>query len=114
MRQLEGEPVIRLALVLLLSTSAALAAEPAPPLDARALLQQYKCYMCHADDAPKAGPAYSDVAAAYRGNRLAPSSIAAVIRRGQHGSGPWNMPPHPEVSQAEAEAMAQYILSLAP
>jgi cytochrome c551/c552 len=26
------------------------------------LLQQYKCYICHADDEYKTGPAYADVA----------------------------------------------------
>ena len=33
------------------------------------------------------------------------SSVATVIRRGQHGSGPWRMPPHPEISAAEARTI---------
>ena len=80
----------------------------------RALLQQYKCYICHADTETKAGPAYVDVAAKYRGAPQAEAMVAAVIRKGLQGGGPWHMPPHPEVSAADARTMARYILSLKP
>ena len=76
------------------------------------LLQQYKCYICHADSESKTGPAYADVATRYRGNPQAVAILTAVIRKGAHGSGPWHMPPHPEVSEAEAKRMVHYILSL--
>lgn len=76
------------------------------------LLQQYNCYICHADNKTKTGPAYVDVAARYRGNPKAVSMIAAAIKKGDHGYGPWHMPPHPEVSGADARKMARYILSL--
>ena len=76
------------------------------------LLQQYRCYICHADDESKTGPAYVDVATRYRGNSQAVAILAAAIRKGDHGSGPWHMPPHPEVSDADARKMARYILSL--
>jgi cytochrome c len=76
------------------------------------LLQQYKCYICHADDESKTGPAYTDVATRYRGNPQAVAILTAAIRKGAHGSGPWHMPPHPEVSQADAKRMVYYILSL--
>jgi len=79
---------------------------------ATALMNQYRCYVCHADTEPKAGPAFADVAAAYRGKPKAQSTVAAVIRRGQHGGGPWHMPPHPEISAAEANTIARYILAL--
>ena len=78
----------------------------------QALLQQYKCYICHADFEAKAGPAYVDVAASYRGNPKAVSIVAAMIRKGVRGNAPWHMPPHPEVSDADARTMARYILSL--
>jgi cytochrome c len=80
--------------------------------DAPALLHKYKCYICHADSEPKAGPAYVDVAAVYRGNPKATAILVALIKKGAHGAGPWHMPPHPEVSDAEARKMARYILSL--
>jgi cytochrome c len=80
--------------------------------DVPALFQKYRCSICHADHEPKAGPAYVDVATAYRGNPKAARTIATLIKKGAHGGGPWHMPPHPEVSDAEAGAMARYILSL--
>jgi cytochrome c len=80
---------------------------PAPDL-----LQQHKCYFCHADNEAKTGPAFVDIAATYKGNAQATSALVAAIRKGSHGSGPWHMPPHPEVSEAEAKAMVRYILSL--
>ena len=76
------------------------------------LLQQYKCYICHTDNESKTGPAYADVATRYRGNSQAVAILTAEIRKGVHGSGPWHMPPHPEVSEADARKMARYILSL--
>jgi cytochrome c len=78
----------------------------------QALLQQYKCYICHADKEAKAGPAYVDVAAKYRDVPQAEAKVAAVVRKGLKGGGPWHMPPHPEVSAADARTMARYILSL--
>jgi cytochrome c len=77
-----------------------------------ALLHQYKCYVCHADNEAKAGPAYADVAAWYQGVADAQSRVAAVIGKGAHGPGPWHMPPHPEISKADAKTMARYILSV--
>lgn len=77
-----------------------------------ALLHNHKCYICHANDNAKAGPAYVDVAAKYRSNPKAVATVAAIIRKGAHSGGPWHMPPHPEVSAANARVMARYILSL--
>jgi cytochrome c len=95
----------------LLTASVALAAK-GPDGDPRVLLTRYKCYICHADGETKAGPAYRDVAAHYRGRRDAVATIAREIRQGRHGAGPWHMPPHPEVAAAEARAIARYIMSL--
>jgi cytochrome c len=79
---------------------------------ATALLHEYKCYICHSDNEAKAGPAYVDVAAKYRNRPNAVATVAAVVRKGAHGGGPWHMPPHPEVSSADARTIANYILSL--
>jgi cytochrome c len=80
--------------------------------DARTLLTQYKCYICHADRVSKAGPAYVQVAAHFRDKPNAVSTIAREIRHGLRRGGPWHMPPHPEVSAADARAMARYIMSV--
>ena len=79
--------------------------------DPQELLTRYKCYTCHDDHEPTAGPAYADVAAHYRKTPDAVSRVALEIRRGIRSGGPWHMPPHPEVSAADAKTMARYILS---
>lgn len=78
----------------------------------QSLLQQNKCYICHSDRETKTGPAYVDVAAKYRGKPDAVEAVAATVRKGAHGNGPWHMPPHPEISRTDAMTMARYILSL--
>jgi cytochrome c len=79
---------------------------------ARALLERNKCYLCHGDSEPKAGPAYVDVAARYRAVPRAESTLIATVMRGSHGAGPWHMPPHSELSHADVKLMVRYILSL--
>ena len=77
----------------------------------QALLEKYSCTICHAESDAGAGPAWVDIATHYRGNRQANKLVAAKIKSGAHGSGPWHMPPSSEVSDAEATAMARYILA---
>jgi cytochrome c len=95
-------------LILAVIVSAAGVARAQAPV----LLQQYKCYFCHADNEAKAGPAFVDVAARYKGKSQAVTILAATVKKGSHGGGPWHMPPHPEVSDADAKVMVRYILSL--
>jgi cytochrome c len=100
--------------VKLLLTALALA-WPIPSVSAQGpqvLLQYYKCNVCHAERETRTGPAYVDVAARYRGDPKAAAMLTATVRQGAHGAGPWHMPPHPEVSAADARAMVRYILSL--
>jgi cytochrome c len=102
---------MKLVLLLLTAVSTVGAASAQTAQD---LLQHYKCYTCHADNEPKAGPAWVDVAAKYAGNRQAITIISGFVRKGAHGSAPWHMPPHPEISAADANTMARYILSRVP
>jgi cytochrome c len=83
----------------------------AQPMSQQALLQKYECYSCHGDGEARSGPAYADVAARYRKTPHAVARLADVIRKGTRGSGQWHMPPHPEISKADAVRMARYILS---
>jgi cytochrome c len=99
---------MHLVMLVALSSLAGMAQAASP----QALLQRYKCDICHARDQVRTGPAYVDVAAKYRGNAQAPARLEAAVRSGAHGSGPWPMPPHPEVSAADARTMVRYILSL--
>lgn len=105
--------IVDLAGVLIVASSAPALAQ-AQGQSPQALLHEYRCYICHADSDAKAGPAYVDVAVKYRGRPDAVARVVATIKRGSHGGGPWHMPPHPEVSDAEAKVMARYILSLKP
>ena len=76
------------------------------------MLEEYKCYFCHANREVKTGPAFADIADRYRGKPQAVAKLTASVRNGRHGGGPWHMPPHPEVSEADAKKMVRYILSL--
>ena len=67
---------------------------------------------CHAVDKKLVGPSYKAVADKYRGQTDAADKLAKKIRAG--GAGVWGaipMPPHPQVSEADAKTMATYILN---
>jgi len=99
---------------IVLALAGLVAPGPALGADAPESMTRYRCYICHADRHALAGPAFEDVAIAWRGQSDAAARMARVIRGGAASGGPWHMPPHPEVSQREARAMARYILSLDP
>lgn len=77
-----------------------------------ALAKAKNCMNCHALDRKIVGPAYKDVAAQYRNDKTAPARLATKIVQG--GGGVWGvvkMPSNPQVSEAEAKNLAQWILS---
>lgn len=81
----------------------------------QALMQRHNCTACHMIDKRKYGPNYNEIAARYAGNSEAVNLLATKIRAG--GSGVWGedmMPPQPNVSEADARAMAELILALKP
>lgn len=80
----------------------------------KALMEKSDCKSCHLIDQKSAGPSYKDVAAKYNGQKGAVELLAAKIIRG--GSGVWGtteMAAHPQISDADATKMVEYILSLA-
>ena len=79
--------------------------------DTKALLDQYRCTICHADRSPLAGPSWADIAARYHNQKQADSILTAKIRAGARGGGLWHMPPHPEVSKRDAETISAWILA---
>jgi cytochrome c551/c552 len=101
---------IRMALPLALAVlfTAAWAAGTSPHM----LLEKYRCTICHAESEVSAGPTWVDIATYYRGKRQANQLVADKIRLGSHSGGPWHMPPHPEISAADATTMARYILAI--
>ena len=77
-----------------------------------ALAQVKNCMACHAVDKKLVGPAYKDIAAKYKGDGAAVDRLAVKIMKG--GMGVWGaipMPANPQVSDAEAKKLAQWVLS---
>lgn len=80
----------------------------------RTLVEVGTCLSCHQVDRASIGPSYVAVAQKYKEDPDARADLAAKIREG--GSGVWGevmMPPHPQLSETEAQQMVDYILSLA-
>lgn len=95
------------------STNAASPAVAVPPaaIDAKGLALKNGCLNCHSVDAKIVGPSYKDVASKYRGKPDGPDRVARQITHG--GSGQWGqipMPPFPQLSATEVEALARWIL----
>jgi cytochrome c len=77
------------------------------------LAQKKNCMACHAIDKKLVGPAYKDVAAKYAKDKDAAKRLADKIVKG--GSGVWGpvpMPANTQVSPAEAETLAKWVLSV--
>jgi cytochrome c len=85
----------------------------AAPAFANADLAKAKnCLACHATDKKLVGPSYKDVAAKYAGQKDAVATLATKVQKG--GVGAWGqvpMPPNPQVSDAEAKTLVEWILA---
>lgn len=79
----------------------------------RVLISYSDCFACHKEADRKRGPAFKDIAARYPMNSTYIRILAKRIVVGTKGS--WGnvvMPPHPAISEIDAEKMVAYILSL--
>ena len=77
------------------------------------LAKAKNCMACHALDKKLVGPAYKDVAAKYASDKDAAGRLAKKIREG--GTGVWGqvpMPANPQVSEAEAQTLAKWVLTV--
>mgnify|MGYP000716506237 CR=1 FL=1 len=77
------------------------------------LAKAKNCMACHANDKKLVGPAYKDVAAKYAADKDAVAKLAKKIREG--GVGVWGqvpMPANPQVSEAEAQTLAKWVLTI--
>ncbi|SOD78141.1 PQQ-dependent sugar dehydrogenase [Spirosoma fluviale] len=80
---------------------------------AQALISQSDCKVCHQIDTKSVGPAFTAVAAKYKGDAAAPERLVTKIRQG--GVGVWGdvaMPGHPAMSVADAGILVNYILHI--
>ena len=103
------------------ATPAAAPAAPAPAPAAPAaeasvspdqMPAKYGCTACHAVDHKVVGPAFSDVAAKYRGKDVE-ATLLDKVNNG--GSGVWGsipMPPNPQMPDRDLHAVVKWILTL--
>ena len=78
-----------------------------------ALVKASDCKTCHHPTNKLIGPSHTDVAKKYDFTEANVKLLAEKIMKG--GSGVWGQVPmaaHPDLSQADAEKMARYVLSL--
>lgn len=76
-----------------------------------ALAQKHACMACHTVDKKLVGPAYAEVAKKYAGQADAVDKVTANIKAG--GSGKWGpvpMPAQAALSDADAKALATWVL----
>ncbi len=87
-------------------------AQAADAEKAKALAQSKNCLACHAIDKKLVGPAYTEIAKKYKGNKDAEAMLVKKVING--GGGVWGtipMPPNP-VKEDEAKLLVQWVLSL--
>jgi cytochrome c len=77
------------------------------------LAKKNNCTACHAIDKKVVGPAFADVAKKYKGDATAKGKLTTKIIKG--GGGVWGampMPASPKLSEADAGALADFVLGL--
>ncbi|MCX7276040.1 MAG: c-type cytochrome [Burkholderiales bacterium] len=102
--------ITSLAAVLLCASGWAVAA-----ISPQELAQQSGCMSCHGLVHKQVGPSFGQVAARYQGDAEAAARLASKIRRGSVGS--WGriiMPPQTQVSEADAQVLARWVLAQPP
>jgi len=99
--------------LLLCACFVALTAMSLPSLANPDLAQKKNCMTCHTIDKKVVGPSYKEVAAKYAGQKDAVDKLAVKVVKG--GVGAWGqvpMPANPQVNEAEAKQLMQWILSV--
>jgi len=109
--------VLRTLLLSLLAASAAgpVAAQALVTEQAQALARERGCMSCHGMVHKQVGPGFAQVAQRYRNDPAAAARLAAKIRSGSVGA--WGrviMPRQPHVTEADAKALAAWVLSQQP
>ena len=95
---------------LLLALSVTFAAQQDP---GEKLVKENDCSSCHAADRELVGPSYAAIAKRYASQPAAATKLSARIREG--GSGSWGdvaMTPHPDLTDAQAQQMLAWILTV--
>lgn len=94
------------------TTPATGAASTGPGIDVQAVLNANGCFVCHAVDKKLVGPSFDDIALKYQRDKNATAVLARSIRQGVVGK--WGQVPMPAmvaVSESQARALAQFVLT---
>ena len=85
----------------------------APAMADEALAKSKNCMACHAVDKKLVGPAYTDVAKKYAGQKDAEATLVSHVLKGSKDVwGPVPMPANANVTEAEAKKLVAWVLSL--
>lgn len=77
-------------------------------------IKRSDCFNCHAVKAKLIGPSFNDIGKRYEQNASNISKLADRIKKGSSGIwGDITMPPHPDISDADAKNIAGWILKYA-
>ena len=86
-----------------------------PGAEGYALVQASDCMRCHLAERKAVGPGWQAIAARHADN---PEAVALLARKIREGSvGDWGrviMPRHPQIGEADARLMAQWVLAQRP
>jgi S-disulfanyl-L-cysteine oxidoreductase SoxD len=93
------------------ATVAAPSAPPKPAVDVKPILSKNSCTACHGMTNKIVGPAFSDISKKHAGKADSVSYLAAKIKQG--GQGVWGAIPMPAqaLSDADAKAVAQWLVN---
>ena len=107
---------MKLRLITLFSTCAALMAMQTPAFADPALATAKNCMACHAVDKKMVGPSYKAVSEKYAADKDAVKMLAEKIQKGSTpGKGNWGpvpMPANPQVTEAEAAKLAAWVMAV--
>jgi cytochrome c len=78
----------------------------------QALAQQKNCLACHNIERKVVGPSFKDVAKKYASQDVSAKLASKIIKGGAGVWGAIPMPANAQVSEAEAQKLAAWILSL--
>ena len=106
-----GRGILKALFVAVVAVAAS--AQNSAPANGEKLISGSDCLSCHASDSTVAGPSWMAIAKRYASRPAAAASLAAKVRKG--GAGTWGdlaMTPHPDLTDAQARQMVDWILSL--
>lgn len=82
--------------------------------DGERIVSQSDCLSCHSIDQELTGPSFARIAQRFRGNatdNVISALAESIVEGAEQRWGPSVMPPHPQLSIADAKSAAKYVMS---